>query len=416
MHFQIELRFGVRQFFPGFADLPRLLFALPMAGSSDHDSRRLQTVPGAQNTVPQVVGRNHRQANRFAAFFRHGKRLRKKMLFDAAKKLVRVEFLFAGSRTAQDAHVQADHSAASVLHSIQHISQVIQVEVIADRHQDVASLGANRFRRQFAFQLQIELVHLHVRDAGMTRAFFRDCENDIQQNGERAAGHGGHRLGEQVDEGDQEKHQSDESQTEWNLLSTNREIQRYLKFALAGIGVTQYQDREAVHGKTPDHAEGIEVCEKGDITAADQNRNHLQDDDDVDEAVASAEARMRLAKPIAEHAVFGNPIQHTVGADNCGVHRAGQNHRADHHHECVKNQPNRQWPGKIHGQAADEIFQKSLAYAVWNDHHREERDQRSENHAVNENDHARFFEIDQLGALNFAVHLRQRFFSAHRQH
>src|SRR5256885_4031165 len=51
----------------------------------------------AQNTVPQIVGGDHRQANGFAAFFRHRESLRKKMLLDAAEKLIGVEIRFAGS-------------------------------------------------------------------------------------------------------------------------------------------------------------------------------------------------------------------------------------------------------------------------------------------------------------------------------
>ena len=47
MHFKIELRLGIRKFFPGFADLPRLLFALPSTRGSHYDGGGLQAVPGA---------------------------------------------------------------------------------------------------------------------------------------------------------------------------------------------------------------------------------------------------------------------------------------------------------------------------------------------------------------------------------
>jgi hypothetical protein len=42
--------------------------------------------------------------------------------------------------------------------------------------------------------------------------------------------------------------------------------------------------------------------------------------------------------------------------------------------------------------------------------------QRGEHQAVHENDQARFFQILELGAFNFAIHLREGFFSAHGQH
>jgi len=77
MDFQIELRLGIGKLFPSFADLPRLLFALPFARGADHNRGRLQAVAGAQNTIPEVVGRDNGEANGLAAFFRHGKGLGK---------------------------------------------------------------------------------------------------------------------------------------------------------------------------------------------------------------------------------------------------------------------------------------------------------------------------------------------------
>ena len=50
---------------------------------------------GAQNTVPQIVSGNHRQANRLSALLGHRQRLREKMLLNAAKKLVGLQFVFA---------------------------------------------------------------------------------------------------------------------------------------------------------------------------------------------------------------------------------------------------------------------------------------------------------------------------------
>ena len=52
---------------------------------------------------------------------------------------------------------------------------------------------------------------------------------------------------------------------------------------------------------------------------------------------------------------------------------------------------------------------------VRNDHHREERNQRREQHAVNEDHEAGALQILQLGVRDFAVHLGQALFAAHRQ-
>ena len=73
-------------------------------------------------------------------------------------------------------------------------------------------------------------------------------------------------------------------------------------------------------------------------------------------------------------------------------------------------------PFEIHGQAADQIFEETLADVVGDDHHREERNQRGEHQAVDENDHAGFFEVGQLGVFDFAIDLGERFFAAHGQH
>ena len=47
-----------------------------------------------------------------------------------------------------------------------------------------------------------------------------------------------------------------------------------------------------------------------DVAAGRDNGGHLQDKDQVDDAVAGAEARMRLAEPVGQHTVFGHAHQH----------------------------------------------------------------------------------------------------------
>src|ERR1700759_4356584 len=70
-------------------------------------------------------------------------------------------------------------------------------------------------------------------------------------------------------------------------------------------------------------------------------------------------------------------------------------------------------PGEIHGEAADEIFEEALADVVGYDHHGKKRDERREDQAVDEDDHARFFEVGQLWAFDFAIDLGEGFFAAH---
>src|ERR1700757_1764411 len=293
---------------------------------------------------------------------------------------------------------------------------MVHIEMVADGNQDVAGPCANTFRSQLAFQFQVELVHFDVRHSGVSRTLFRNGEHDIEQHGKHAAGHGGHRLGKQVYERDQKQRQCDYSQSERNLFSTNRKVERNLEFALARIGVAQDKYGQAVHGKTPDDAEGVQVGEEGHIAATDKNGDDLQNHDDVDNAVAGTKARMRLAKPVAQHAIFGNTVEHAIRTDDRGIDRASKNHGAHDHYEGVKDQPDQEGSGEIHGQTADKIFQETLPHVVGNDHHGEEGNQRSENHAVNENHQSSLFEVDQFGTFDFAIDLREGFFSAHREH
>src|SRR6266436_6356242 len=158
---------------------------------------------------------------------------------------------------------------------------------------------------------------------------FRNREHDVEEDGKSAAGHRGDRLGEQVYDGDQEQRQRDEPEPNRYLHAANREIKRDLKFSLAWTGVAENEDGEPIHRKTPDHTERVEVREESHITVADDDGDDLERHDDVDE-IAGTEAPVRSAKPCAEHSVWGDAIQHTARADDCGVDVARQNKGSDH--------------------------------------------------------------------------------------
>src|SRR5713101_9777747 len=198
MHFQVELRFRIGKLFPSFADLPRLLFGVVLGGATANDGARLQRGCGPQDTVPEIVGRNHRQANGFPALFGHGERLRKQVLLDAAEKLVGVEFVLAGSGAPQQAHVQDNDVAAAGLDAVQNVSEVVKVEVVADGHENVAGTRSDGFRTQLAFEFQVELIHLDVSNAAMASAALGNGEHNVQNHRKNAAGHGRDRLGEKV--------------------------------------------------------------------------------------------------------------------------------------------------------------------------------------------------------------------------
>ncbi|SRR5260221_2118097 len=230
------------------------------------------------------------------------------MLLDTAEELIGVKFLFAGSCAAQDADVKDNDVTAAGFNAIENVCEMVEIKLIADGDEDIAGLGADGFRSEFAFDFEIELIHLDVRGAGRTRAAFGDGEDDEEKNGESAASHGGDGLCEEVDDGDGEQGQRNEGETERKLNAVDREVQRNLKIAVAGLGVTEDENGEAIHGEGPDDAESVEVREKGDVAAADNNGEDLQKDDDVDNAIAGAEFRVGLAEPFAENTVFGDAV------------------------------------------------------------------------------------------------------------
>src|ERR1700688_650664 len=90
MNFQIELRFLIAELLPSIADLTSLFFRGFLGGMSDDDSAGFQRGSGAQDTVPQIIGGDDREANGLASFFGHGQGLGEKMLLDAAEKLIDV--------------------------------------------------------------------------------------------------------------------------------------------------------------------------------------------------------------------------------------------------------------------------------------------------------------------------------------
>src|SRR5882762_6842084 len=358
MDFQVELRLRIWKLLPGLADLPRLLFGIVLGRAADDDGAGLQCGRGAQDTIPQVIGCNDGQSNRFPALFRHGKRLREQMLLDAAEELIGIQFVFAGRRAPQQPHMQHDNVPAPRLDAVENVAKVIQIEVIADRHQDIPWPRTNRFRAQLAFQLEIELIHFHMSDPAVSGAALGNGEHDVQDYRKGTAGHGGYRLGEQVRYRNQEQRERNQSETHRNL-----------------------------------HAY-----------------------DDVDNSIAGPKARMRLPKPFRQHAIFRNAIQYAVGTDDRSVHCPGENERTYDHDKSVKDQAGNRRSFKVHGQAADKVLQVILPDIIRDDHHREKGHQRGEHQAVDENNQTRFFQVFQFGALYFAIHLCERFFSAHGQH
>ena len=97
---------------------------------------------------------------------------------------------------------------------------------------------------------------------------------------------------------------------------------------------------------------------------------NLQADDHIQDAMGRSEAGMRLAEPLGKNTVLGNAVQHAVGADDRGVHRAGEHQHADQHHESLKDQAQNVRPGEIHGHAADQVSEIGRPDGIGDDHER----------------------------------------------
>src|SRR6267143_4160226 len=270
---------------------------------------------------------------------------------------------------------------------------MIERVVVAYGDDDVARARTYGLGSQFRFQLEIELIHLNVSCAAAPAPLLRNCEHHVKQNGKGSASHRGDGLGEQVYDGDQEQHQGDQSKSHGNLHATEREIQWNLKFPLPRACVAKNENCKAVHRETPDHAESVEVREKGNVAAADDDGDDLQRHDDIDDAIARTEALVRLTEPGAEHAVFRNAVQHTVRTYDGGIDCTREDQGAHHDNKTVEYQTHDKWPFKIHRQPADQVFEVVLADVVRNDHHGKEGDQRGKDQTVDKNYRAGLFQV-----------------------
>ncbi len=127
---------------------------------------------GAQNGFPQIIGGDDREADGLAFFFGDGQNFGEEKLLDGAEKLVGSEIVFAGGGATQQPDVQDDDFSFSALGAAQRGLEVIERVIGAHRHQDVAGLHADGFRREFGGLREIELIEFDVRLAALAFEFF----------------------------------------------------------------------------------------------------------------------------------------------------------------------------------------------------------------------------------------------------
>ena len=241
-------------------------------------------------------------------------------------------------------------------------------------------------------------------------------EDGEKDGAENYSGDGGLILGEQVHDSGDQQHGGDENQSDRNFGFADVQVAGNFPGAVSRLGEAQHEHGDGLHGEAPDHAESVERRQQVNVAAAEDDGEQLQAHDQVDDAVAGAVAVVRLLEPTGEHAVFRHAIQNAIRTHDGSVLRARQNQHAHQHHEAVKQQLQARRSGQVHGDAADEVGEIIRANLVGDDHHREERNQRGEQQAVDENHQPGLLQVLQLGMFDLAVDLGQRFFAAHGQH
>ena len=415
---QRELGPGCGQVLPGVAKSFCQGIEGHLARHADHDQRRLQSDGRLQDDVVDFRSGHHQQFDVFAGLFRERDHFAEKKLDVGGEDLPSGQVMLtrAGAVHALDGHYDDVHFArVGFLERPLHYVEPVRV---AHGHQHAARPGLRQRRLELRRLLEVELLQL-----GRLRRRFvslvnllADLEQRKQSQSKPDAGDRRRLLGHQIRDRQSEQNQGDEEQPDRQLDAADSEVQRHAPFPRLRLLVAQHEHGQRLHGKAPNHSEGVSFAQHVDVAAADQDGQYLQPRDDVDEPRRGAEFPVRLAQRVRQHAVFGDPVQHAVGAHDGRVHGTGEDHRADHDHEGVKAHSRPQRAGQVHRQTADQVVDIQLrAHPVRNQHHGQERHHRGEQHAVKEDHETGLLEILQLGMRNLAVHLRQGFLAAHSQ-
>src|SRR4051812_49311302 len=131
-------------------------------------------------------------------------------------------------------------------------------------------------------------------------------------------------------------------------MPTDRDVRRNLPATFALVLETQYQHGQAVKGETPNHAEGIGFAQQVDIAMACQDGEQLQEHNQIHDPISCAKARMRMTEPVSENAVFRDPVERAVRADDRCVNRAGKNQEPDHDYEAAEDELQQLRAPKMH--------------------------------------------------------------------
>src|SRR6478752_6673332 len=134
-------------------------------------------------------------------------------------------------------------------------------------------------------------------DFSMSRDVDSLGNREYQEKGHRKADaiNGGVLLGEQVDHCGDHKDHSGRGQTDWDFFIADADVARDFVFLVMALKAKR-QHAKRLEGEAPDHAEGIRFAQQIDIPAAEDDSGHLQQRDEVDDAIRSPEFAVWLAE------------------------------------------------------------------------------------------------------------------------
>ena len=105
--------------------------------------------------------------------------------------------------------------------------------------------------------------------------------------------------------------------------------------------VSEHQDRQAFHRKAPHDAECVGFAKHKDVSSAEQNREDLKTNHQIQNAMRGTEAAVRVPKPLRKNPVLGDSIQYAIGAHNGRVDRAREHEGTDQGNETAKGDAKR---------------------------------------------------------------------------
>src|SRR5262249_13687072 len=133
-------------------------------------------------------------------------------------------------------------------------------------------------------------------------------EHDRENN----AGNRSNLLCQEINDTQCDESERYQAETHGKFHTTDLEIKRHTEFSLAAVLVAKDHDGETFHRKAPHHTKRIRLSEEKDISAAEDDREELKTDDQVQNSMGSSEPPVRMTEPVRQDSVFGYSIQHSV--------------------------------------------------------------------------------------------------------